>query len=81
MDNLCTALRSRLEVSGEYLFGSLNVYGENNNSCIAGVYMIRGNDIASIMDVAPTDFKADREFIEGQRLYKVKRNSQRIHPA
>ncbi|GAA5856095.1 hypothetical protein JCM8547_002977 [Rhodosporidiobolus lusitaniae] len=72
--NLCTGLHSRLEASRKYLFGSLNVYGENNNNFIVGVYMFRGNDVTSIFDVAPDwesyeftplSYPADKEFIEG----------------
>ncbi|GAA5930955.1 hypothetical protein JCM10213_003954 [Rhodosporidiobolus nylandii] len=85
--NLCTGLHSRLEASRKYLFGSLNVYGENNNNFITGVYMFRGNDVASIMDVAPDwesytftplDFKADREFIEGVWSWEGKVNGKEV---
>ncbi|GAA6019331.1 hypothetical protein JCM10207_001263 [Rhodosporidiobolus poonsookiae] len=85
--NLCTGLHSRLEASRKYLFGSLNVYGENNNSKIAGVYMYRGSDFASVFDVAPDwesytftplDFKADREFIEGVWSWEGKIDGQAV---
>jgi elongation factor 1-gamma len=41
--NLVTGFHSRLEGSRKYVFGSTGVYGENNNSKIVGVYMIRGS--------------------------------------
>ncbi|ORY83493.1 hypothetical protein BCR35DRAFT_265140, partial [Leucosporidium creatinivorum] len=74
--NLITGFHSRLEGSRKYVFGSTGVYGENNNSKIVGVYMIRGSDWKGVFDVAPDyesysftplDFKApaDREFVEG----------------
>ncbi|ORY83492.1 elongation factor 1-gamma 1 [Leucosporidium creatinivorum] len=71
--NLITGFHSRLEGSRKYVFGSTGVYGENNNSKIVGVYMIRGSgclrrrpDYESY-SFTPLDFKApaDREFVEG----------------
>lgn len=40
--NLIGGFHSRLEGSRKYLFGSAAVYGESNNSKIAGAYLIRG---------------------------------------
>lgn len=41
--NLIGGFHNRLEGSRKYLFGSAAVYGENNNSKIAGAYLIRGS--------------------------------------
>jgi hypothetical protein len=44
---------NRLEASRKYLFGSLGVLGEPNNSIIAGVFITRGDDIKLAVDCAP----------------------------
>ncbi|KAI0772370.1 hypothetical protein BD413DRAFT_544792 [Trametes elegans] len=44
---------NRLEASRKYLFGSVGVLGETNNSIITGVLIIRGHDIKPVVDVAP----------------------------
>ena len=36
-----------------YIFGSAGVYGTSNDSKIAGVYLIRGNNIQDVVNVAP----------------------------
>ncbi|KAI0920739.1 hypothetical protein AcW1_002400 [Taiwanofungus camphoratus] len=44
---------NRLEASRKYLFGSMGVLGQTNNSVIAGVLIARGQDIKPVVDVAP----------------------------
>lgn len=44
---------NRLEASRKYLFGSVGVLGETNNSIISGVFIARGQDIKPVVDVAP----------------------------
>ena len=44
---------NRLEASRKYLFGSLGVLGEANNSVISGVFITRGDDIKLSVDCAP----------------------------
>ncbi len=44
---------NRLEASRKYLFGSVGVLGETNNSSISGVLIARGPDIKPVVDVAP----------------------------
>jgi len=44
---------NRLEASRKYLFGSVGVLGEANNSRIAGVLILRGPDHKAVVDVAP----------------------------
>ena len=44
---------NRLEASRKYLFGSLGVLGETNNSVISGVFITRGDDIKLAVDCAP----------------------------
>jgi len=44
---------NRLEASRKYLFGSLGVLGESNNSVITGVFITRGDDIKFSVDCAP----------------------------
>jgi elongation factor 1-gamma len=48
---------NRLEASRKYLFGSMGVLGETNNSVISGVLIARGPDIKPVVDVAP-DFES-----------------------
>ena len=54
---------NRLEASRKYLFGSLGVLGEPNNSIITGVFITRGDDIKLSVDCAP-----DWESYEYKRL-------------
>lgn len=69
------ALLDRLEGSRKYLFGSVGVLGESNNSLVSGVFICRGNDIKPVVEVAPDyesynykainfEDKADKEFFE-----------------
>jgi len=44
---------NRLEASRKYLFGSLGVLGQTNNSVITGVFITRGDDIKLSVDCAP----------------------------
>ncbi|KAI0791076.1 elongation factor 1-gamma [Abortiporus biennis] len=44
---------NRLEASRKYLFGSVGVLGETNNSIISGALIIRGQEIKPVIDVAP----------------------------
>ena len=66
---------NRLEGSRKYLFGSVGVLGENNNSVITGVFILRGQDHKAVVDAAPDwesyDYKrldlgndADKSFFE-----------------
>jgi len=59
--NLITGFFNRLEASRKYLFGSVGVLGENNNSLVSGVFICRGKDYKPVVDVAPDwesyDFK------------------------
>ena len=51
--NLIGGLFNRLEASRKYLFASVGVLGETNNSVISGVLILRGKDYKPVMDVAP----------------------------
>ncbi|OLL27159.1 Elongation factor 1-gamma 1 [Neolecta irregularis DAH-3] len=51
--NLVGGLYARLEASRKYLFGSMGVYGTNNDNLISGVFMVRGNDYLHAFEVAP----------------------------
>ncbi|OCH90125.1 elongation factor 1-gamma [Obba rivulosa] len=44
---------NRLEASRKYLFGSMGVLGETNNSIISGALIARGQDIKPVVEVAP----------------------------
>ncbi|EKM52449.1 uncharacterized protein PHACADRAFT_260849 [Phanerochaete carnosa HHB-10118-sp] len=44
---------NRLEASRKYLFGSVGVLGQTNDSIIAGVLIGRGQDIKPVVDAAP----------------------------
>ncbi|KAJ7287504.1 elongation factor 1-gamma [Mycena rebaudengoi] len=48
---------NRLEASRKYLFGSVGVLGEANNSLISGVLILRGLDVKPVVEVAP-DFES-----------------------
>ncbi len=51
--NLIGGFFSRLEASRKYIFGCMSVYGESNDSVIAGAFVIRGQDAKAAFDVAP----------------------------
>ncbi len=44
---------NRLEASRKYLFGSVGVLGETNNSVISGAYILRGQEHEPVVNVAP----------------------------
>ncbi|KAK6200038.1 uncharacterized protein RJT21DRAFT_140297 [Scheffersomyces amazonensis] len=52
-NNLVGGFFNRLSASTKYLFGTLVVYGENNNNGITGFFLVRGQDYAPAFDVAP----------------------------
>lgn len=51
--NQITGFFNRLEASRKYLFGSVGVLGENNNSVISGTLILRGQDVEPVVNVAP----------------------------
>jgi len=51
--NLIGGFFNRLEASRKYAFGSLGVLGTSNNSLIEGVFIVRGPEIAPVVEVAP----------------------------
>ncbi|KIJ64379.1 hypothetical protein HYDPIDRAFT_28820 [Hydnomerulius pinastri MD-312] len=67
---------NRLEESRKYLFGSVGVLGEPNDSIITGVLILRGQEVKGVVDAAP-DWEsyeytkldlgkdADKAFFEG----------------
>ncbi|PCH43228.1 elongation factor 1-gamma [Wolfiporia cocos MD-104 SS10] len=54
---------NRLEASRKYLFGSMGVLGQTNDSIITGALILRGQDVKPVVDVAP-----DYESYEYTRL-------------
>lgn len=52
-NNLVGGFFNRLSASTKYLFGTLVVYGENNNNGITGFFLVRGDDYKPAFDVAP----------------------------
>ena len=74
--NQITGFFNRLEGSRKYIFGSLGVLGETNNSIITGVFIARGQEIEPVVNVAP-DWESysytkldlskqeDKDFFEG----------------
>lgn len=52
-NNLIGGFFNRLTASTKYMFGSMVVYGENNNNGIIGAFMVRGQDNVPAFDVAP----------------------------
>ena len=73
--NLIGGFFSRLEASRKFIFGSMSVYGESNDSVISGAFVVRGQESNPAFDVAP-DFESyeftkldadkDKEFVEAQ---------------
>ncbi|GJE89103.1 elongation factor 1-gamma [Phanerochaete sordida] len=51
--NLIGGFFNRLEASRKYLFGSMGVLGQTNDSVISGALIARGQDIKPVVDVAP----------------------------
>lgn len=51
--NQITGFFNRLEASRKYLFGSVGVLGENNNSVISGTLILRGQEVEPVVSVAP----------------------------
>ncbi|CAG7852904.1 Elongation factor 1-gamma Short=EF-1-gamma; AltName: Full=eEF-1B gamma [Serendipita indica DSM 11827] len=72
--NQISGFFNRLEGARKYLFGSMGVLGENNNSIITGVLICRGKDYKPVVEFAPDwesysfqplDYKgADKDFFE-----------------
>ncbi|ODQ80274.1 hypothetical protein BABINDRAFT_35300 [Babjeviella inositovora NRRL Y-12698] len=73
-NNLVGGFFNRLSGSTKYLFGSMVVYGENNDNGIVGAFLVRGQDSVPAFDVAPDwesyyyekldgSSEADKEFI------------------
>jgi elongation factor 1-gamma len=81
--NQIGGLFNRLEASRKYLFGSVGVLGESNNSIISGVFILRGLDYKPVVDVAPDwesyEYKAidlanpeQKEFFEAALAWDLK---------
>lgn len=51
--NLIGGFFNRLEASRKYLFGSMGVLGEANNSLVSGVLILRGQEAGPVVEVAP----------------------------
>jgi elongation factor 1-gamma len=52
--NICIGgFFNRLEASRKFLFGSMSVYGQNNDSIIRGVFLTRGQEATPAFEVAP----------------------------
>lgn len=51
--NLIGGFFNRLEASRKFLFGSMSIYGESNNSIITGAFIVRGQEHEPAFDVAP----------------------------
>ncbi|KAG8795228.1 hypothetical protein FRC12_016869 [Ceratobasidium sp. 428] len=79
---------NRLEASRKYLFGSVGVCGEANNSVISGTLILRGLDYKPVMDVAPDwesyEYKKidlenpeDKAFFEGALAWDLEVNGKK----
>jgi elongation factor 1-gamma len=44
---------NRLDASRKYLFGSVGVLGTANNSIISGAFILRGQEVIPVVEVAP----------------------------
>ncbi|OAQ63481.1 elongation factor 1 gamma domain-containing protein [Pochonia chlamydosporia 170] len=76
-NNLIGGFNNRMEGSRKYVFGCASVYGEDNDSVIQGAFVIRGQELMPVFDVAPDsehyNFKKldpknaeDRAYLENQ---------------
>lgn len=80
---------NRLEASRKYLFGSMGVLGEPNNSIIAGALILRGQDVKAVVDCAP-DYESyeyrkldlenaeDKSFFEGALAWDLEVNGKKF---
>jgi elongation factor 1-gamma len=80
--NLIGGFFARLEAARKYLFGSVGVLGEANNSVISGVLIARGQEILPVVECAPDwesyefkrldlDNQADKEFFEAANAWDL----------
>jgi len=63
--NLVSGMFQRLDKLRKNAFGSMCVFGENNNNTIAGVWFWRGHDLAFKLQ---TDWQVDYESYEWKKL-------------
>lgn len=74
-NNLIGGFFARLSASIKYMFGTMVVYGENNNNGITGFFLVRGQEYLPAFDVAPdwesysftkldANKEEDRKFVE-----------------
>lgn len=81
--NQVGGLFARWEASRKYLFASVGVLGETNNSIITGALVLRGQDADPVVSVAPDwesykftrldlDKPEDKEFFEGAMAWDLK---------
>ncbi|CAG0918832.1 unnamed protein product [Notodromas monacha] len=63
--NLITGMFQRLDKMRKHAFGSVCLFGENNNSTISGVWFWRGQDLA--FELSP-DWQVDYETYEWKKL-------------
>ncbi|KAI0701218.1 elongation factor 1-gamma [Cytidiella melzeri] len=80
--NLIGGFFNRLEAARKYLFGSMGVLGESNNSVISGALVARGQEIQPVVDCAPDwesysfkklnlDNAEDRAFFEAANAWDL----------
>lgn len=73
---------NRLEASRKYLFGSVGVLGQTNDSIISGVLILRGQEAKPVVEVAPDyesyeykkldlDNADDKEFFEAANAWDL----------
>ncbi|KAN0065398.1 hypothetical protein ACQY0O_001234 [Thecaphora frezii] len=73
--NLVTGLHTRLEQNRKYIMGTMGVFGENNNSALSGVYVVRGKNPVEVLSCAP-DIESynitelDIKTPEGKKLFE-----------
>lgn len=81
--NQVGGLFARWEASRKYLFASVGVLGETNNSIITGALVLRGQEADPVVSVAPDwesykftrldlDKPEDKEFFEGAMAWDLK---------
>jgi elongation factor 1-gamma len=63
--NLITGMFQRLDKMRKHAFGSMCLFGENNNSTISGVWFWRGQDLA--FELSP-DWQVDYEVYDWKKL-------------
>jgi elongation factor 1-gamma len=73
--NLVGGMFQRLDKMRKHAFGSVSIYGENNNNCISGCWMWRGTGLAFELD---SDLQLDYEHYDWKKLDHTTEESRKL---